>query len=135
MKNAYIVGNKVASSFQYITWCWQRYLIIVWLFTLAKCLTFNGMIHVLWKLVLILPGKNSSSDQKKKKEFEICTFYWSHSVWIFNILNEHDDMYQFHCKFCAFLAWFYARETSLDLIKALVDRNIKFSVSILCTKK
>ena len=54
---------------------------------------------------------------------------------MFNILNEHDDMYRFHCKFYAFLTWVYARETSLDLIKALVDCNIRFSVLILRTKK
>ena len=32
---------------------------------------------------------------REKKDVEVCMFTWNHDVWISNILNENDGMYQF----------------------------------------
>ena len=58
---------------------------------------FTGMINVLPKIVLILPGAGSSSSHEKKRGGKVCKFSWNHDVRMFDILNQHDDMHHFSC--------------------------------------
>ena len=58
---------------------------------------FTGMMNVHSKIVLILPGADSSSSHEKKKGGKVCIFSWNHDVRMFDILNQHDDMHHFSC--------------------------------------
>ena len=58
---------------------------------------FTGIMHVLPKIVLILPGADFSSSHQKKKGGEVCIFSWNHDVWMFDILNQYDGMHHFSC--------------------------------------
>ena len=61
----------------------------------CKMFCFTGMMHVLPKIVLTLPGAHSSFSHEKKKMVKFAYFFWNHDVWMFDILNQHDDMHQF----------------------------------------
>ena len=107
----YIMNNKwTASSFSTNflgkRWCfafWMHYLTIATLLDYAvpvcTCgmFCFTGMMPVLPKIVLILPGADSSSSHEKKKGGKVCIFSWNHDVWMFDILNQHDGMHHFSC--------------------------------------
>ena len=58
---------------------------------------FTGMLQVLPKIVLILPGADSSSSHEKKKGGKVCIFSWNRDVWMFDKLNQHDGMHHFSC--------------------------------------
>ena len=58
---------------------------------------FTGMMCVLPKVVLILPGADSFLSHEKKKSGEVCIFSWNHDILVFDILNQHDGMHHFSC--------------------------------------
>ena len=93
---------------------------------------FTGMMHVLPKIVLILPGTHSSSSHEKKK---VAKFVYFLENAMYNCL-----IFWISKRVCINLAVNPAlfrlgvRETSLGLSKIWVDYNTRFSISISCTK-
>ena len=136
-KKSYLIDN---TNFLGKRWCLafsMHYLTLTMLLdhtvpvSTCKMFCFKGIMHVLPKIVLILPGADSSSSHEKKKKvpkfayflettmYECLIFWISMTVCITLAVNS--------------VRFRLARET-LGLSKTWVDYNTRFPISILCTK-